>query len=144
MQQTWARDEETFSVGLDEAELHRFGERLGVGDSAEHPIQLLRRDRGGLLVGPRGRERDAEAEKIAEVVAALKRVEQLADVRERVAAVEQLPDHPQSRQVRVVVDADAPLSPRRRDEAAILVRAHVANRGTGFARQLVDAIVPHR
>jgi hypothetical protein len=143
VKQSRAGDAEPLALRLEDPETHPFLEQLHARLRAEHLEQLLGRDVGRHLVGPLTGERFAEAHQLADLVAALERLDQLADVRERVAAVEQLADQLQAREVRLGVQPDASLATRRRNQAAVLVGADVADGGARFAGQLVDAVFGH-
>src|SRR3569833_2967017 len=69
----------------------------------------------------------------------LESLEQLLDARERIAAREHLIDQPQATQMMLVINANAPATLRRLDQATILVGAHIAHGGLGLACQFIDS-----
>ncbi|MNN21475.1 hypothetical protein D3C81_1347960 [compost metagenome] len=67
-------------------------------------------------------------------------LEQLHDVGERVAARQQVMDQAKAPEMGLRVDADPAAPLGRIDQAAILVRADIAHRGAGRARQFIDRV----
>ena len=96
---------------------------LGPGDPAPDPCLA---------------ERALDTEERTEVAAGFPRVGQLANGGQRVPARLQVGDQPQPCDVRVVVDADAPLDDRRREQPPLLIQPDGRDLRGRRARQLVD------
>ena len=108
---------------------------------AEELVEILEADGHRHLVGPRRDEGGLEAEELADVLAPLPGRDQLGDVGERVAPIEQVADQAQAGQVGVGVEPDPARAPRGRQETAVLVRPHVAHGRPRLTGQLVDPVL---
>lgn len=85
--------------------------------------------------------RGFEAQNGAKIVAFVHGLDQILDVRECVAAREQMIDQLQTRHVSVVIHAHSAAFFRRREKAAVLVRPHVSHRCVADAREFVDRVL---
>ena len=110
--------------------------------AAEPLCQLSEREGERLLVRPRRRDGGAESDQVAQVLAVLPRLHELADAGQRPAPVEHLGHEREPGQVAVVVQADTPLPAGRRQQAAVLVGADVADGRPRALGELLDAVLP--
>ena len=116
-----------------------------VGSAAAEPFdQLGTRYPYGLLVGPRSLDLRGQAEDPAEAAARVPGLQKLLDGGEGVAAVEEVGDLAQPRQVRVAVHVGAAAPLGAREESAVLVGADVAHGRARGPGELVDAVLAHR
>ncbi|CAM2138382.1 hypothetical protein PT2222_100234 [Paraburkholderia tropica] len=106
-------------------QLDQFGQRIGFGPRMR----------------PRTADRVFEAEDRAQIAAVVDGLDEVLDIRERVAAREQVIDELEPRHVRVVVNAHAAALVGRHEQIAVLIGAHVAHRGAGHAREFVDGVL---
>ncbi|MNZ55222.1 hypothetical protein D3C78_731440 [compost metagenome] len=107
---------------------------------AEQCLHFVEAQAGRLHLVPGANYGLLQAQHVSQVAALLPGFEQFADAGDTVATLQQLADQPQPRQMPAVIDTNPPAPLRRRQQAAILVGAQIAHRGTGLAGQFIHRV----
>lgn len=123
-----------------DAQLDGLGDRRFVGGAPEGRVQVGAADAGRLLVGPGAVDLGDQPQYAAEVEAGVPRLEEFLDAGEGVAAVEQIGDLAQPREMGVAVDVRAAAAFGAGEQPAVLVGADRADRGAAEVGQVLDAV----